>query len=63
MIRLLWAQVWAAKQGGTGRLKTKRLKTKVLLEKWGDEHVQLGLKSCPRKKSIWQEIGDFLMVC
>ena len=28
MIRLLWAQVWAAKQGGTGRLKTKRLKTK-----------------------------------
>ena len=34
-----------------------------MLKKWGDEHVQLGLKSCPRKKSIWQEIGDFLMVC
>ena len=34
-----------------------------MLEKWGDENVQLRLKSCTRKKSIWQEIGDFLMAC
>ena len=31
--------------------------------KMGDENVQLGLKACTRKKPIWQEIGDFLMVC
>ena len=37
--------------------------TRLLLEKWGDENVQLRLKSCTRKKSIWQEIGDFLMAC
>ena len=37
--------------------------TRVLLEKWGDENVQLRLKSCTRKKPIWQEIGDFLMAC
>ena len=34
-----------------------------MLEKWGDENVQLRLKSCTRKKPIWQEIGDFLMAC
>ena len=32
-----------------------------MLENWGDENVQLRLKSCTRKKLIWQEIGDFLM--
>ena len=37
--------------------------TRLLLEKWGDENVQLRLKSCTRKKPIWQEIGDFLMAC
>ena len=37
--------------------------TRVLLEKWGDENVQLRLKSCTRKKPIWKEIGDFLMAC
>ena len=31
--------------------------------KMGDENVQLGLKACTRKKPIWQEISDFLMVC
>ena len=34
-----------------------------MLEKWGDENVQLRLKSCTRKKPIWPEIGDFLMAC
>ena len=34
-----------------------------MLEKCGDENVQLRLKSCATKKPIWQEIGDFLMVC
>ena len=37
--------------------------SRVLLEKWGDEKFQLRLKSCTRKKPIWQEIGDFLMAC
>ena len=37
--------------------------TRLLLEKWGDENFQLRLKSCTRKKPIWQEIGDFLMAC
>ena len=37
--------------------------TRLLLEKWGDENVQLRLKSCTRKKPIWQEIGDFLIAC
>ena len=37
--------------------------TRVLLEKWGDEKFQLRLKSCTRKKPIWQEIGDFLTAC
>ena len=37
--------------------------TRVLLEKWGDENVQLRLKSCTGKKPTWQEIGDFLMAC
>ena len=37
--------------------------TRVLLEIWGDENVQLRLKSCARKKPIWQEIDDFLMAC
>ena len=36
--------------------------TRVLLEKWGDENVQLRLTSCTVKKPIWQEI-DFLMAC
>ena len=34
-----------------------------MLEKWGDENVQLRLKSCTTKKPIWQEIGNFLMAC
>ena len=37
--------------------------TRILLEKWGDENVQLRLKSCTGKKPKWQEIGDFLMAC
>ena len=37
--------------------------TRLLLEKWGDENIQLRLKSCTRKRPIWQEIGDFLMAC
>ena len=37
--------------------------TRLMLEKWGDENIQLRLKSCTRKRPIWQEIGDFLMVC
>ena len=35
--------------------------TALLLEKWGEENVQQKLRSCTRKKPIWQEIGDFLM--
>ena len=30
--------------------------TLLLLEKWGDENIQLRLKSCGRKKPIWPEI-------
>lgn len=37
--------------------------TRLLLEKWGDENVQLRLKSCTRKKPIWQDICDFLTAC
>ena len=37
--------------------------TKLLLEKWGDENIQLRLKSCTRKKPIWLEMGDFLRAC
>ena len=37
--------------------------TRLLLEKWGNENIQLRLKSCTRKRLIWQEIGDFLMAC
>ena len=37
--------------------------TRLLLEKWGNENIQLRLKSCTRKRPIWQEIGDFLMAC
>ena len=37
--------------------------TRVLLEKWGEENVELRLKSCTRKNPIWQEIGDFFMAC
>ena len=45
-----------------GRMWEDR-ETRLLLEKWGNENVQLRLKSCTRKKPIWQEIGDFLMAC
>ncbi|PFX13681.1 Exonuclease 1 [Stylophora pistillata] len=34
--------------------------TLLLLEKWGDENIQLKLKSCRRKKSIWLEIAAYL---
>ena len=37
--------------------------TKLLLEKWGDENIQLRLRSCTRKKPIWLEMGDFLRAC
>ena len=34
--------------------------TLLLLEKWGDENIQLQLKSCTRKKPIWLEIVAYL---
>lgn len=34
--------------------------TSLLLQKWGDENIQLKLKSCTRKKPIWLEISAFL---
>ena len=34
--------------------------TIILLEKWGEENIQLRLKECKRKKPIWQEISNFL---
>ena len=34
--------------------------TLLLLEKWGDENIQLQLKSCIRKKPIWLEIAAYL---
>ena len=30
---------------------------------WEDENIRLRLKSCTRKRPIWQEIGDLLMAC
>ena len=33
---------------------------KKLLEKWGDESIQLQLKSCTRKRPIWLEIAAYL---
>ena len=34
--------------------------TLLLLVKWGDENIQLQLKSCTRKKPTWLEIGAYL---
>ena len=34
--------------------------TLLLLEMWGDENIQLQLKSCTRKKHIWLEIAAYL---
>ena len=34
--------------------------TPLLLEKWGDENIQLWLKSCTRKKPLWREIAAYL---
>ena len=34
--------------------------TLLLLEKWGDENIQLQLKSCTRKTPIWLEIAAYL---
>ena len=34
--------------------------TLLLLEKWGDENIQLQLKSCARKKPMWLEIAAHL---
>lgn len=52
----------AAPKKMRGRTWEER-ETRLLLEKWGDENIQLRLKSCTRKRPIWQEIGDFLMAC
>ena len=34
--------------------------TLLLLQKWGDENIQMRLLSCTRKKPIWHEISAFL---
>ena len=34
--------------------------TLLLLQKWGDENIQMKLMSCTRKRSIWQELRDFI---
>ena len=34
--------------------------TLLLLEKWGDDNIQLQLDSCTRKKPIWLEIAAYL---
>ena len=42
-----------------GRVQEHK-ETLLLLEKWGDENVQLQLKSCTRKKPVWPEIAAHL---
>ena len=34
--------------------------TVLLLEKWGEDNIQERLKTCSRKKPIWEEISVFL---
>ena len=34
--------------------------TLLLLQKWGDENVQMKLFSCTRKRLTWKEISDFI---
>ena len=34
--------------------------TLLLLQKWGDENIQVKLISCTRKRPIWLEISDFI---
>ena len=34
--------------------------TKALINKWSEENIQERLKSCTRKKSIWEEIASFI---
>ena len=46
--------------------KTKRSRhweeseTKILITKWSEDNIQERLKSCTRKKGIWEEIASFL---
>ena len=48
------------------RSKSKRarhwdeLETKIMITKWSEENIQERLKSCTRKKCIWEEIAKFL---
>ena len=34
--------------------------TLLLLQKWGDENIQMKLIFCTRNRPIWQEISDFI---
>ena len=43
-----------------GRIWENR-ETLLLLQKWGDENIQMKLISCTRKRPIWQEISDFIV--
>ena len=49
----------AAETKSRGRVWEHK-ETLLLLEKWGDENIQLQLKSCTRKKPIWLEIAAYL---
>ena len=44
----------------THRRVWEHKETFPLLEKWGDENIQLQLKSNTRKKPIWLEIVAYL---
>ncbi|XP_065656996.1 uncharacterized protein LOC100204154 isoform X1 [Hydra vulgaris] len=37
--------------------------TKILISKWSEDNIQEKLKSCTRKKKIWQEIFLYLKAC
>lgn len=49
----------AAVKKTRGRVWENR-ETMLLLQKWGDENIQIKLLSCTRKRPIWQEISAFL---
>ena len=51
----------AAKTKTRGRIWEHK-ETLLLLEKWGDENIQLQLKSCTGKRPKWLEIAAYLRV-
>lgn len=48
---------------GNKRKRSKQwdyLETQILVQKWSEENIQNKLKSCTRKKEIWDEISIYL---